>query len=78
MNFTKTQKYKYPEKETLFLFQIKKFINCASVAKNSFVGEVTFNDYMFYVYIYIYLHQNKHQTSTVNVNNCKVTTPVSK
>ena len=45
VDFTKTQKSRYLEKETLFSFQIKKSINCASIAimpKNSFVAEVTF------------------------------------
>ena len=32
VDFTKTQKSRYLENETLFLFQIKKFINCASRA----------------------------------------------
>ena len=31
VDFTKTQKYRYLKNET-FLFQIKKFINCASRA----------------------------------------------
>ena len=46
VDFTKTQKSRYLENETLFLFQIKKFINCALSAtlwqKNSFLAEVTF------------------------------------
>ena len=46
VDFIKAQKSRYLENET-FLFQIKKFINCASTAtlwqKNSFVAEVTFN-----------------------------------
>ena len=45
VDFTKTQKSRYLENET-FLFQIKKFINCAlratSWQKNCFVAEVTF------------------------------------
>ena len=45
VDFTKTQKSRYLENETLFLLQIKKFINCASRAtlwqKISFVLEVT-------------------------------------
>ena len=32
VDFTKTQKSRYLENETLFLFQIQKFINCASTA----------------------------------------------
>ena len=32
VDFTKTQKSRYLENETLFLFQIKKIINCASKA----------------------------------------------
>ena len=32
VDFTKTQKSRYCENETLFLFQMKKFINCASTA----------------------------------------------
>ena len=32
MDFTKTQKSKYLEKETLFFLQIKKFINYTSRA----------------------------------------------
>ena len=44
----KTQKSRYPENETLFFLQIKKFINCAARAtlwqkkKKSFVVEETF------------------------------------
>ena len=30
VDFTKAQKSRYLENETLFLFQIKKFINCES------------------------------------------------
>ena len=45
-DFPKTQKSWYLKNEILFLFQIKKFINCTSTAtlwqKNSFVAEVTF------------------------------------
>ena len=47
VDFTKTQKSRYLKNETLFLFQIKKFINCSSganLAKNSFVAEVIFNN----------------------------------
>ena len=32
MDFTKTQKSRYFENETLFLLQIKNFINCTSRA----------------------------------------------
>ena len=32
VDFTKTQKSRYLENETLFFLQIKKFINCASRA----------------------------------------------
>ena len=32
VDFTKTQKSRYLENETLFLLQIKKIINCASRA----------------------------------------------
>ena len=47
VDFTKTRKSRYLEKETLFFLQIKKFINYTSragyfIAKNSFVAEVTF------------------------------------
>ena len=46
MDFTKTQKIRYLENETLFFLQIKKVINYALRAtllqKNSFVAEVTF------------------------------------
>ena len=46
MDFTKTQKPNYPENETLFFIQIKKFIerNIKGyiMAKNIFVAEVTF------------------------------------
>ena len=46
LNFTKTQKSRYLEKETLLFLQIKKFNNYTSRAtlwqKNSFVAEVTF------------------------------------
>ena len=46
-SFTKTQKSRYLENETLFFLQIKKYINYTSRAacfmtKNSFVAEVTF------------------------------------
>ena len=46
VDFTKTQKPRYLENETLFFLQIKKFINYITgyfIAKNSFVAEVTFN-----------------------------------
>ena len=42
MDFTKTQKSKYLEKETLFFLQIKKFINYTSRAPFSFAADVTF------------------------------------
>ena len=46
VDFTKTQKSKYLENETLFFLQIKKFINYSSRVtlwqKNSFMAEVTF------------------------------------
>ena len=48
VNFTKTQKPKHLEKDTLFFLQIKRFINYKSRAtesratKNSFVVEATF------------------------------------
>ena len=46
VNFTKTQKSRYLENETLLFLKIKKFINCTSWAtlwqRNSFVVEVTF------------------------------------
>ena len=47
VDFTKIQKSKYLESETLFFLQIRKFINYTSRAKkcgkkNSFVAEVTF------------------------------------
>ena len=46
VDFTKTQKSKNLENETLFFLQIKKFINYMSTAillqKKSFVVEVTF------------------------------------
>ena len=38
-DFKKT-KSRYSKNKTLFLLQIKKFVNCASRAKNSFVVEV--------------------------------------
>ena len=41
MDFTKTQKSRYLENETLFFLQIIKFINYF-IVKNSFVAEVTF------------------------------------
>ena len=45
VDFTKAQKSRYLKNEILFLFQIKKIINCASRAtlwqKNNFVAEVT-------------------------------------
>ena len=48
VDFTITQKSRYLQNETLFLLQIKIFINCASRAtlweKNNFVVEVTFNN----------------------------------
>ena len=52
-NFTRTQKSRYLENETLFFFQIKKFINhtLSVVTKNSFVAEVTFK-FMFKEFFY--------------------------
>ena len=46
VHFTKAQKSRYLENETLFFLQIKKFINYKGyfTAKNSFVAEVTFNN----------------------------------
>ena len=47
MDFTRTQKSRYLENETLFFLQLKKIINYTSRAtfmtKNSFVAEVNFN-----------------------------------
>ena len=47
VDFTKIQKSRYLENETLFFLQIKKFINYTSRTtlwqKNTFVAEVTFN-----------------------------------
>ena len=43
MDFTKTQKSKYLESETLLFLQVKKFINYTSRA-NFFLVEVTFDD----------------------------------
>ena len=45
VDFTKTQKSKNLENETLFFLQIKKLINYKGyfIAKNSFVTEVTFD-----------------------------------
>ena len=47
VDFTKTQKSRYLENETLFFLQIKKFINYTLRAtlwvKNTYVAEVTFN-----------------------------------
>ena len=53
VDFTKAQKSRYLDNETLFSFRIKKIINCASKAtscKDSFVAEVTFKlpDYLSY------------------------------
>ena len=46
VDFTKTQKSRYLENETLFFLQLKKIINYTSRAtfmtKNSFVAEVNF------------------------------------
>ena len=46
LDFTKTQKSRYLEKQTLLLLQIGKFINCTSRAtllqKNRFAEEITF------------------------------------
>ena len=53
VDFTKTQKSKNLENETLFFLQIKKFINYTSSAIlwHSFVAEVTFNQsYGFYIF----------------------------
>ena len=49
LDFTKTQKSRYLKNEILFFLQIKKIINSKhikdySIAKNSFVVELTFND----------------------------------
>ena len=43
VDFTKTQKSKYLESETLLFLQVKKFINYTSRA-NFFLVEVTFDD----------------------------------
>ena len=47
VDFIKTQKSRYLNNETLFLLQIKQFINCISRAtlwqKNNFVAEIIFN-----------------------------------
>ena len=47
VDFIKTQKSTYLDNETLFLLQIKQFINCILRAtlwqKNSFVAEIIFN-----------------------------------
>ena len=47
VDFTKVEKSRYLESETLLFLQRKKFIYCISRAtlwqKNSFVAEVTFN-----------------------------------
>ena len=51
---TKTQKCRYLENETFFL-QMKKIISIHQgyiVAKNSFVGEVTFKVLYFYCFFY--------------------------
>ena len=48
VHFTKTQKSRYLENETLFFLQTKKFINYIKgyfIAKNSFVVEVTFKEH---------------------------------
>ena len=53
MDFTKTQKARYVENETLFFLQIKRFINYTSVAneeKTTFVAEVTFKTFIFVSY----------------------------
>ena len=46
VHFTKVQKSRYFQNETLFFLQIKKFVNYTSRAtllqKNSLVAEVTF------------------------------------
>ena len=51
VDFTKAQK-SYLEEVTLFLFRIKRIINCASRAtswqKKTFVAEVTFKAYVRY------------------------------
>ena len=46
VNFTKTQKSRYLENETLFFLLIERSINLtlrATFAKNSFVVEITFH-----------------------------------
>ena len=53
MDFTKTQKARYIENETLFFLQIKRFINYTSIAndeKTTFVAEVTFKTFIFFSY----------------------------
>ena len=45
VNFTKTQKTRYLENETLFFFKLKNLLITSRVAllqKNSFAAEVTF------------------------------------
>ena len=47
VDFPKTQKPRYVEKETLFFFKLENFINYTSRAalwQNSFVAEVTFKN----------------------------------
>ena len=48
LDFTKTEKSRYLESETLFFLQIKKIINytlrATLLQKNSFVAKVTFNN----------------------------------
>ena len=48
VDFTKTQKSRYLEKQALFFLQIKKLVNYKSrgifIAKNKFVASVNFKD----------------------------------
>ena len=56
VNFTETQKFTYLENETLLFLQIKNSLITHQgllYGKNSFVEEVTFNIYSYYIHTYV-------------------------
>ena len=72
VDFTKTQKSRYLEGETLLILQIKKFINYRLMAtywKNSFVAEVTFNTNTYAPQFELSVPQsNKSETSSLGAS----------
>ena len=62
VDFTKTQKSRYHENETLFFLQIKKFINSTSRAtllQNKFCSGGNFNDSRLNSFLYLFTYYSK-------------------